>query len=65
MDRLEECDLCGAAKLSRYIDGKTIYGPWAIMCIICHHNKGVGLGTGRGQYYVYLGKDKKYIKMGG
>lgn len=34
-----------------FVDGKTRYGPWAIMCVACHEKHGVGLGTGRGQKY--------------
>jgi len=31
------------------IDGRTINGPWANMCVGHHKAVGVGLGTGRGQ----------------
>lgn len=48
-----KCDLCKAdlQSESTFIDGGTIYGPWALMCPACHQEKGIGLGTGRGQKY--------------
>jgi len=30
---------------------------WAIMCPQCHKDRGVGLGTGRGQRYKQVGAD--------
>jgi hypothetical protein len=47
-----KCDLCHTDLHGTYVDGKTIAGPWAIMCGICHANIGCGLGTGRGQLYL-------------
>jgi hypothetical protein len=50
----EKCDICGAIlhDTSEYfVDGKTIYGPWALMCPICHEDVGCGLGCGLGQKY--------------
>ena len=35
-----------------FIDGKTINGPWAIMCPICHELYGVSIGIGLGQEYI-------------
>jgi hypothetical protein len=48
----DSCNLCGE-KLGagQFVDGKTIFGPWAIMCPACHDLSGVGLGTGLGQKY--------------
>lgn len=47
-----KCDLCkGKFRDNTFIDGKTVYGPWAIMCTTCHSHSGHGLGTGRGQKY--------------
>lgn len=34
-----------------FIDGRTIYGQWAIMHPETHANVGCGLGEGRGQMY--------------
>lgn len=45
------CELCHRTLVEEFVDGKTIYGPWAKMCTSCHETKGVGLGLGRGQRY--------------
>ena len=45
-----QCDFCSKS-VGEYIDGKTIYGPWADMCLACYKIKGVGLGLGLGQQY--------------
>jgi hypothetical protein len=47
------CDVCDRrlGDDEFFIDGKTIYGPWGIMCVTCHMMVGVGLGTGKGQKY--------------
>ena len=58
------CDFCGKEGLKTLIDGKTIYGPWGVMCDVCFRIKGVGLGTGRGQRYVDDGKGS-LIKIAG
>lgn len=47
----ESCDLCHKPIGITFIDGKTINGPWAILCPFCHFAYGYGLGTGRGQRY--------------
>ena len=47
----EKCDGCGDILETYFIDGKTIFGPWAIMCENCHTTHGVGLGIGLGQKY--------------
>lgn len=47
----EYCQLCGFTLSEFFIDGKTKYGPWGIMCQDCHEEHGVGLGTGKGQRY--------------
>ena len=45
---IPKCDMCG--KRPAYVDGKTLYGPWAYMCQPCWIIRGVGkLGTGFGQ----------------
>ena len=64
------CDVCKTVLGSAFVDGR-ISGRtcWAIMCPPCHAEIGVGLGTGRGQFYVRAGKDEagrdKWIKRGG
>lgn len=50
-DRPEKCDLCGRPLVDWFVDGKTTYGPWAVIGKCCFDKFGVGLGTGRGQRY--------------
>lgn len=46
------CDLCQKKLLGKgFIDGKTIMGPWGIMCYKCFTRYGVGIGPGKGQLY--------------
>jgi hypothetical protein len=45
------CDLCHKPLVDQFIDGRTAWGPWGIMCRSCHFAQGTGLGTGRGQLY--------------
>jgi hypothetical protein len=45
------CQLCQKPLRGVFIDGATVYGPWAIMCRPCHVTQGRGSGTGRGQIY--------------
>ncbi len=48
----KECNFCHADLSDEtLIDGRTCYGPWAVMCDLCHVVHGVGLGTGSGQRY--------------
>ncbi len=47
----EKCDICQAPIDTEFIDGATVFGPWACMCRSCHDSKGKGLGTGKGQLY--------------
>ena len=42
------CDFC-KREVAIWVDGKTVYGPWANMCLECYKVKGVGLGIGKGQ----------------
>ena len=46
------CDLCGAKIEKYFVDGKTVMGPWGILCDSCHMSRGCGLGVGRGQRYM-------------
>lgn len=57
------CDICCMPIKNIFIDGRTVYGPWANMCPTCHEQIGVGLGTGRGQKYERKGED--WIKQAG
>ena len=51
----KDCDLChnpfGFKNTKVFIDGRTAFGPWAIMCEACHRDQNIGLGTGKGQKY--------------
>jgi hypothetical protein len=58
-----ECDICGNTIIDEFIDGKTLFGPWATMCPTCHKEHGVGCGTGKGQRYEKQGKD--WVKVDG
>ena len=48
-----KCDICSEEFLGEkfFIDGRTIYGPWGMMCERCHKLYGTGLGLGNGQKY--------------
>lgn len=48
---LPVCDLCAANGIRRLaaVDGKTVSGPWANLCVSCHRTEGCGLGLGLGQ----------------
>jgi hypothetical protein len=45
------CQVCDAPLASRFVDGRTMWGPWANMCCDCHARCGEGVGTGKGQLY--------------
>lgn len=60
----EKCDMCQGSINNYFIDGKTVYGSWAIMHKACHSQYGVGLGTGKGQAYK-LQEDGKWKKVAG
>jgi len=46
------CDFCKKdVSGSKFVDGKTVYGPWAVMCMECYREKGSGIGQGLGQMY--------------
>lgn len=61
MSAVTVCDLCGKPFGKYFIDGKTILGPWALMCETCHTTFGYGLGIGNGQKY----DTKTKVKVGG
>lgn len=56
----KECETCKTKLRGVFIDGRTKKGYWAIMCLNCHKDIGVGLGIGKGQKYTM-----KVIKGGG
>jgi hypothetical protein len=47
-----------------FIDGKTKMGPWALMTPARWRTHGVGLGTGKGQWYRKQ-PDGKWLKIEG
>ena len=51
------CDTCGDVIIDAFFDAKTKAGPWALMCRGCYAIHGVGLGTGKGQFYVQEGTE--------
>ena len=65
----EKCDVCKRPILLAFVDGKTIRGPWADMCVLCHQAFGRGLGTGRGQRYesrhAWDGEELTWVKVAG
>jgi len=59
-----DCNICGLNTMRKsFVDGKTHRGSWAIMCLPCHKDQGVGLGIGKGQQYEWDGKG--YAKVAG
>ena len=50
---IKNCDLCKKEIKDQFVDGVTDFGPWAIMCMKCFLEYGIGLGVGRGQKYKY------------
>lgn len=65
------CDLCKAPIANDFVDGRTIGGPWANMCLDCHAVNGAGLGLGKGQHYRLTkgerhdGRDAYWAKVAG
>ena len=49
----EKCDICNVPLTDQpwFVDGKTVIGPWAVMCPECFEGEGCVLGTGVGQKY--------------
>ena len=60
LGKVDKCELCGTDlnDLIYFVDGRTKDGPWGLMCEICHGLYGVGLGTGKGQKYDAVTKEK-------
>jgi hypothetical protein len=47
-----KCDFCGKDPKKFFVDGRTTFGPWALMCEKCYPSHGTGqLGLGYGQKY--------------
>ena len=57
------CDICKKALVGGFVDGKTLFGPWGIMCVLstpgspsCFQKHGGRLGQGWGQKYNAAGE---------
>lgn len=59
----EKCDICERKIEKTFVDGKTLFGPWACMCKPCHRDHGGKLGLGLGQ--LYEKKDEEWVKTKG
>lgn len=46
------CEICSKPFGKYFIDGKTHFGAWALMCESCHSKVGCGLGIKKGQKYI-------------
>ncbi len=55
-DLRRPCSLC--PNVVALVDGKTLEGPWAYMCVVCFSRFGVGLGSGLGQVMLW-GKEPR------
>ena len=64
-DNPTECQICTKPIGSFFIDGKTLMGSWAIMCLLCHELVGEGLGTGKGQRFQWNEPTKMFWKVEG
>lgn len=60
----ERCDICDVDIVDIFVDGSTIYGPWANMCQSCHIRIGRGLGTDKGQKFQKQ-SDGSFVKVEG
>lgn len=45
------CDLCHAHLGEQLVEGKTLEGYRAVMCLFCSRTRGVGVGFGNGTLY--------------
>jgi hypothetical protein len=60
------CDMCHSPVENVFIDGKTkLGGLWANMCLNCHKEIGMGLGTGKGQEWWRDPETGKFFKEDG
>lgn len=58
------CELCEDDFHGIFIDGRTQWNCWGMLCVVCHNNCGIGLGLGKGQKYVKQ-PDGKWLKVEG
>lgn len=64
LSKVPDLDDLGNPIHDEFVDGATIYGPWALMTPECHSAQGRGLGTGRGQRYKRQ-PDGRWLKIEG
>lgn len=64
-DAPSNCDICDCKITDTFIDGRTRMGPWGNMCPTCHVSHGIGLGTGKGQKYVFDDLELVWVKIEG
>ena len=60
MHKLAEGTDLPLSTCSYFVDGRTAYGYWALMCPVCHAEHGTGFGIGSGQKY----DSKTLVKIG-
>lgn len=55
-----KCDICKVRFSNQpwFVDGRLRTGSWALMCARCYEQYGIGIGTGRGQKYDAVTKEK-------
>jgi len=58
-----KCDCCNQAIVKTFVDGATIHGCWAIMCLKCFLAYGVGIKDGCGQAYTQDGEVWKKVPI--
>ena len=51
LSAVNNCEVCNKPLVDEMVDGKTNWGPWALMCVPCHKKHGGKLGLGIGQKY--------------
>ena len=50
----KKCGLCNAGLKHLFVDGRTVWRSWTVMCCKCLDDVGVGLGVGKGQLYMRI-----------
>ena len=60
LSEVDDCNICKSnlSAFKTFIDGKTTFGPWALMCPPCFKKVGCGLGTGSGQEFDFATREK-------
>ena len=57
----KRCEMCNNEFKRFFADGKTQFGPWAMICLHCLDEIGTGLGRGKGQLYMKVGSKWKKV----